>query len=390
MIYSGNCRLGDLFENRREKGRPGLPLLSVTMNDGLVDRDELERKQESSLAPEDHLLVKPGDIAYNMMRMWQGAFGLADQEALVSPSYVVLKPKSRIDPLYASYLFKTPRLAYLFWAYSYGLTDDRLRLYYRDFARIPVSVPTLDAQRHIAETLISWDKAVLVAERFEVANSNWKKGVITEILQKVNTSNSTAGRRKRVKLRDVADVVVSNVDKKLHSNESIVSLCNYTHVYYNRILSKSIAFDRGSASQSEKERFLLRRGDVVITKDSEESADIGVATYVKEQIDNLVCGYHLAIVRPNEERSDGAFLSAVFAQWEVRKHFFRQSNGVTRFGLPVSAIQDLKLSLPSVYEQRRIGSLILQLENRQVLQRGIAENIRRQRLAIGQRLLFGT
>ncbi len=56
-----NCRLGDLFESRREKGRAGLPLLSVTMNDGLVDRDDLERRQDTSLSPEEHLLVKPGD-----------------------------------------------------------------------------------------------------------------------------------------------------------------------------------------------------------------------------------------------------------------------------------------------------------------------------------------
>ena len=74
------CRMGDLFESRRERGRPGLPLLSVTMNDGLVDREDLDRKQDSALAPEEHLLVKPGDIAYNMMRMWQGAFGLAHKE----------------------------------------------------------------------------------------------------------------------------------------------------------------------------------------------------------------------------------------------------------------------------------------------------------------------
>ena len=74
MTYSGNRRLGDLFSSRREKGRPGLPTLSVTLNDGLVNREDLDRKQETNLAPEEHLLVKPGDIAYNMMRMWQGAF----------------------------------------------------------------------------------------------------------------------------------------------------------------------------------------------------------------------------------------------------------------------------------------------------------------------------
>ncbi len=123
MSYEGNCRLGDLFTSRREKGRAGLPTLSVTLNDGLVNREDLDRKQKTSLAPEEHLLVKPGDIAYNMMRMWQGAFGLAAQEGMVSPAYVVLKPNSCIDPLYAAYLLESARFRYLLWAYSHGISS---------------------------------------------------------------------------------------------------------------------------------------------------------------------------------------------------------------------------------------------------------------------------
>lgn len=165
MIYDGNYRLGDLFTSRREKGKAGLPTLSVTLNNGLVDRKDLDRKQETNLAPEEHLLVKPGDIAYNMMRMWQGSFGLASQEGIVSPAYVVLKPKKAIDPLYATYLFKTKRMLYLFWAYSYGLTEDRLRLYFPDFCRIPIQLPDIRAQREIASALSHWDLLISNTER---------------------------------------------------------------------------------------------------------------------------------------------------------------------------------------------------------------------------------
>jgi hypothetical protein len=80
------CRLGDLFENRKERGYQGLPTLSVTMNYGLVDRDEMDRKQDSALSAEEHRLVRAGDIAYNTMRMWQGAFGLADVDGVAGPS----------------------------------------------------------------------------------------------------------------------------------------------------------------------------------------------------------------------------------------------------------------------------------------------------------------
>ena len=107
MVYTGNYRLGDLFESRREKGSLGLPLLSVTLTDGMVDREDLSRKMETELTDEEHLVVRKGDIAYNMMRMWQGASGLAIKDGIISPAYVVLAPKAGIDSEYASYLFKT-------------------------------------------------------------------------------------------------------------------------------------------------------------------------------------------------------------------------------------------------------------------------------------------
>ena len=182
MTYDGNCRLGNLFTSRREKGRPGLPTLSVTLNDGLVNREDMERKHDSSLAPEEHLLVKPGDIAYNMMRMWQGAFGLADREGLVSPAYVVLKAKKGIDPLYASYLFKTERMKYLFWAYSYGLTDDRLRLYYPDFSRIPLATPGMKEQERVAKLMSVWDDAIVSADQMIHNGRRQKSALLQKLL----------------------------------------------------------------------------------------------------------------------------------------------------------------------------------------------------------------
>jgi type I restriction enzyme S subunit len=171
------CRLGDLFTRRTEKGRSGLPLLSVTINNGLVDRKDLDRKQDTSLQPHEHLLVKPGDIAYNTMRMWQGAFGLADREGLVSPAYVVLRPKLNADAEYVAQLLRTPRMRYLLRAYSYGLTDDRLRLYFEDFSAIPAVVPNIEEQRRIAHIFRTWDASILSCRQF-LKNLKTEKDVL--------------------------------------------------------------------------------------------------------------------------------------------------------------------------------------------------------------------
>lgn len=206
MTYAGNCRLGDLFENRREKGRPGLPLLSVTMNDGLVDREDLDRKQDTTLSPEEHLLVKPGDIAYNMMRMWQGAFGLADREGLVSPAYVVLKPKRAVNPVFATHLLRTPRLRYLLWAFSYGITDDRLRLYFDDFAAIPAYVPDLGTQTAVASVLSCWDGAIAKLRRLIEVREREKRALMRQFLSPHRTSQWRQSGWRRLPMAEIAEI----------------------------------------------------------------------------------------------------------------------------------------------------------------------------------------
>ena len=182
MAYAGSTNLGALFANRREKGLSGLPTLSVTLDSGLVERDSLDRKTETNLEDAEHLLVRKGDIAYNMMRMWQGASGFAEKEGLISPAYIVLAPKKDIDSQYASYLFKSARLIYLFWAYSYGLTDDRRRLYFNDFKKIPVDIPPLPEQQKIARLLSTWDKAIATVEKLIENSKAQKKALMQQLL----------------------------------------------------------------------------------------------------------------------------------------------------------------------------------------------------------------
>ncbi|RYE71984.1 MAG: restriction endonuclease subunit S [Oxalobacteraceae bacterium] len=168
-------KLSHYFTHSRRKGLPGLPLASVTMHNGLVPRADLERDKErktkTSLSADDHSLAEPGDIAYNMMRMWQGAFGLAFTPVNVSPAYVVMRAKPTLDPRFAAQWLKSDRALYLLWAYSYGLTDDRLRLYPKEFLQIPVVWPDRAEQRRIAALLESWDEAIRLAQKLVEAKS---------------------------------------------------------------------------------------------------------------------------------------------------------------------------------------------------------------------------
>jgi type I restriction enzyme S subunit len=159
-------------------------------------------------------------------------------------------------------------------------------------------------------------------------------------------------------LKAVAQYVVSNVDKVPDETEEPIRLCNYTDVYKNEFIRSSMAFMYSTATQREIERFQLRDGGVIITKDSEAWEDIAVPALVVESADDLVCGYHLAILRPLSDQLDGRFLFRCLQSKAIRLPLELASTGVTRFGLPIDEIGRLQLPIPPRREQRRIAEYL--------------------------------
>lgn len=151
---------------------------------------------------------------------------------------------------------------------------------------------------------------------------------------------------------------VSNVDKKLVDGQDAVRLCNYTDVYYRDTIRPDQEFMAATASAEQIEAFGLLPGDVVITKDSETPEDIGVPAFVAESAPDLVCGYHLAVIRPAAGRIDGRYLYWAMKSKPVRSQLCTAATGITRFGLRTDAIKALRVPLPPFDEQRRIAGFL--------------------------------
>ena len=147
-------RNGRLFGARRETGFPALPVLEVSIRSGvrIRDFDNGGRKQEMADRSKYQRAVR-GDIAYNMMRMWQGAIGVAPADGLVSPAYVVARPFPEADAAYYAYLFRTVAYMREIDVFSRGIVPDRNRLYWESFKQMPSVYPPLDEQRLIVRFL---------------------------------------------------------------------------------------------------------------------------------------------------------------------------------------------------------------------------------------------
>jgi type I restriction enzyme, S subunit len=172
---------GQLFANRTEGGVEGLPIYSVTMTNGLVKRSLLERSVDDIAEADGNKKALQNDIVYNMMRMWQGASGTAVEDCMVSPAYVVLAPKPGVHSHFFAFLLKLPRYLRLLTSHSQGLTKDRFRLYYKDFARIPLPSPDVREQEKIANLLSSIDSLIAAeVERLEALKTH-KKGLMQQL-----------------------------------------------------------------------------------------------------------------------------------------------------------------------------------------------------------------
>jgi type I restriction enzyme, S subunit len=164
-------------------------------------------------------------------------------------------------------------------------------------------------------------------------------------------------------LRRVARVQLSNVDKHTLDGEVAVKLCNYTDVYHRSFITSDIEFMDVSALPREIEKFGLRAGDVMVTKDSESWMDIAVPAFVPKDLPGVLCGYHLAHIRPKPAVIEGSYLFRAFESETLNRQFRVAANGVTRFGISKPDIAAGIFLLPSLEEQRQIARYLDRLDS---------------------------
>ena len=160
------------------------------------------------------------------------------------------------------------------------------------------------------------------------------------------------------KLKHVASVQFSSVDKNTAEGEQPVRLCNYIDVYHNEYISPELEFMEATASPNEIEAFGLKKGDVLVTKDSESWDDIAVPAYVRSDLRGVICGYHLAQVHPDPERVDGEYLFRAFRACAINHQFRIAATGITRYGLGKYWLDNALFPVPPLKEQRVIASFL--------------------------------
>lgn len=367
-------RNGRLFAQRNETGFGELPILEVSLRTGvrIRDMDNLKRKQVMSDA-EKYKRAAKGDIAYNMMRMWQGALGTAPVDGLVSPAYVVARPFEETNPHYYSYLFRTEGYKAEVDGYSRGIVKDRNRLYWQDFKRMPSCFPPpeeqaaivrfLDAnaalvrqyvrnRRNIIEALLEQKKAIIdrAVTRGLGTNTAMKSSGLPWLSDIPQHWNVTS-------LRHLASKFGSGVTPSgggaSYLDEGI-ALLRSQNIQFEGIQMEGVARISRSTHDSLRSTH-IKEGDVLLNI---TGASIGRVCAVPKAFEEANVNQHVCIIRPIKNLIIPEYLAAYLSSGMMQRNIRLEQNGASREGLGLDAIRAFKIALPPISEQTQIVQVI--------------------------------
>lgn len=291
------------------------------------------------------------DILFGKLRPNLRKSLLAPFAGYCSTDILVLRAREGVVPSFAAHVFQWERVFSAAVRTAAGTKMPRTS--WSDLRRTTVvcKQPS-DVQARIAQILdltdTSIEKTAAVVKKLEQVREGLRHDLVANGLDPSATKPLVRS----------ADIRFSSVDKKSNSGEKPVRLCNYTDVYNNTYITARMPFMAATATQSEIARFGLCVGDVIITKDSETPDDIGVPAVVDEAAADLVCGYHLALIRPKLDEVDPLFLAMQLGHDRLRRYFGQQANGTTRYGLSIRAIEQAPIIDIPVEEQTRRSNVL--------------------------------
>ncbi|OZN25016.1 restriction endonuclease, partial [Actinobacillus seminis] len=331
----------------------------------VVKASSLERKDNSSKNKENYKKVEKNDIAYNSMRMWQGASGVSMYSGILSPAYTVLIPLKSIDPIFFSYYFKLEKMLNVFQANSQGLTSDTWNLKYPVLKTILVNVPCLEEQTAIGNFFKQLDDTIALHQRTLEKYQKLKISYLEKMFPKENEQfpelrfpNFTDAWEQR-KLGDLGYPFTGLSGKtKNDFGHGKAKFITYLNVFNNPISNvnelEQIEIDIKQNS--------VQYGDILFTTSSETPNEVGMSSVWLDKTENIYLnsfcfGYRLNV------KIDPFFLAFLLRSPSIRKKFILLAQGISRYNISRNKVMEMSICLPCLEEQTAIGNFFKQLDD---------------------------
>jgi type I restriction enzyme S subunit len=296
-----------------------------------------------------------------------------DKDFVVASSLIILTPtQAKVFPAFLDFMLRSHFVLEQINSFVKGSALRRVSLL--NIKKVIGVFPPVEEQIRIAsylnKTCAAIDKTIEVKQKqLEILDALRKsiihKAVTRGLDDSVELKDSGVEWLGRIpkhwfitKLKNQCQIIPSNVDKKSHDDETEVRLCNYVDVYYNEFIDNSIEYMVATANEHELKKFQLLEGDVLLTKDSEDPHDIAVPALVIRTQPKFLCGYHLSIIRSNNQKFNGSYLFWALKDVFIASQLHREATGITRWAIANRHVKNSTIPLPPDTEQKLIASYL--------------------------------
>jgi len=370
--------LKELFGQSHDRGRAGLPVMSLSMGRGLVPRNQDERRVETNLSDEQHRLVRAGELAYNMMRMWQGVCGLAEEDCLISPAYVVVRPLNGMDPKFSEYLLTYEETVAQFKLLSFGVVDDRLRLYFKDFERVRVRIPSPPAQRKIARILTTLDNLIENTEALIAKYQAIKQGMMHDLFSRgidahgqLRPSQAEAPDlykqselgwipKEWTSARLGSGITAIQYGTSAPSHSEALGSCpvlRIPNIEQGQLQLNDLQYQ--TPSPFEIKCFGVSEGDILVIRTNGNPKIVGTCAIVTGHELPMLFASYLIRIRLNGSLIASSFLASFFATDRARSFLERRATtSAGNYNLNTESLRAMPIPFPSLTEQGRICEVI--------------------------------
>ena len=339
------CRIGDIYAERSQRGASDMELLSVTMNDGVKPRSEIEGKDNSSEDKSNYKIVRKGDMVYNSMRMWQGANGISPCDGIVSPAYTVLMPKQEINNGYFAVLFKSTNLINEFRKNSQGMTSDTWNLKYPQIETIKVQIPSVSEQDKVSALFSVLDARIVAQAQLVESLKKYKRGLLSQLIAQKKAFD-TSGEWKTVKLGHI----FKERTERAKGNETLLA------VTISNGVQRRDEIDLKDNSSDDKSNYkCVYIGDIAYNTMRMWQGASGVSPY------NGIVSPAYTIVTPiRPDLHNMTFWAYYFKYSPLVQTFQKYSQGLTSdtWNLKFPQFSEIAVTMPPISEQDKIAECL--------------------------------
>ena len=340
------CRIGDIYAERSQRGASDMELLSVTMNDGVKPRSEIEGKDNSSEDKSNYKIVRKGDMVYNSMRMWQGANGISPCDGIVSPAYTVLMPKQEINNGYFAALFKSVTLINEFRKNSQGMTSDTWNLKYPQIETIKVQIPSVSEQDKVSELFSVLDERIATQAQLVESLKKYKRGLLNKVF-----SNTDEKIYPTVYLYEVADFL-----QGLTYSPSDVANAGHLVLRSSNIQNGTLSFDDCVyVDKSIPESLQVKCADVILCVRNGSKSLVGKTALIPIDMPKTTWGAFMMIVR---SKLNDTYIFHYLNSQMFFSQVFKDTGTATINQITKGILNECRLPLPPVEERKKISKML--------------------------------